>query len=200
MDQREFALSSALRLAEVNGGLATANAPHSVNEVAGNATVFLSFLEGNYKHVLAGAAAPEGAPPKATRQKKAAANPATDAGAYGAGSASQDATSAAEASSGETQKTAPASGAAKDDMFGEDEKAAETKKSETKKTEIKKEIKKTLDDVRAALVAAQTALKSKDKAIAILTEVAGAGVLSKLKEEDFGKLIDKCNAAVKAAA
>lgn len=181
MDQRDFALSSALELARVNGGMATANAPHSAQEVAGNAVVFLSFLEGTYKNVLAGTAVPEGTPPKATRQRKAASTATEQENAQ-----SDTVTSATEAA---------ASTAKSDDMFGEDEKPAETKKAETKKG-----VKKTLDDVRAALVAAQTALKSKDKAVALLTEVAGAAVLSKLKEEDFGKLIDKCNAAVKAAA
>lgn len=139
--------------------------------------------------------------PKATRQRKTSAGgstseaestshvPATTANqvatAQGASGAS---TTVSQTSTLETTQKS-------DDMFGEDEKPAETKKAETKK-----EVKKTLDDVRAALVAAQTALKSKDKAVALLTEVAGAPVLSKLKEEDFGKLIDKCNAAVKAAA
>lgn len=83
-----------------------------------------------------------------------------------------------------------------DDLFGEEEKPAappETKKAEPKAKKL------TLDDVRAALVAAQTALKSKDKAVALLTEVAGAAVLSKLKEEDFGKLIGMCNDAVAKA-
>lgn len=151
-------------------------------DVVADANAYLTFLDGSPAET-GGASSP-----KATRQRNAAATATEPAG------------------STETETSAPAgaqsdsNSTGKDDMFGEDEKPAETKKSKTKKTEIKKEIKKTLDDVRAALVAAQTALKSKDKAIAILTEVAGAGVLSKLKEEDFGKLIDKCNAAVKAAA
>lgn len=72
-----------------------------------------------------------------------------------------------------------------DDLFGE----------EPAKEEKVKEV--TIDDVRAKLVEVQTKFKHKDHALACLKKISGGMVLSGLKKEDHGKLVDLCTEALK---
>lgn len=145
-------------------------------DVVADAAAFLTFLDGgeNLKDALGA--------PKAPRQpRKATAAAATD-------TAASVSTAAKEA--------APAAAASpSDDLFGDDEpKAAEAPKKEEAAKKVKPP---TQDDVRAALVAAQTALQSKDKAVDILAKhtTGGERVLSKLPESAFAALIKECNEA-----
>lgn len=128
-------------------------------------------------------------PPKETRQRKAAVTVTTPAG-----STATDTSAPADA-----QQASPSTGAASDDMFsGEPAKPTETPKKEEAAKKVKPP---TQDDVRAALVAAQTALKSKDKAVDILAKhtTGGERVLSKLPEANFAALIKECNEAAAKA-
>lgn len=59
--------------------------------------------------------------------------------------------------------------------------------------------KPTRDNVRDALRAAAKALKSQDKAVALMKKVGGTDALSKLKEAKFAAVIAAANKAVKAA-
>lgn len=73
-----------------------------------------------------------------------------------------------------------------DDLFGDPEPAKEEKVKEV-----------TIDDVRAKLVEVQTKFKHKDHALACLKKISGGMVLSGLKKEDHGKLVDLCTEALK---
>jgi hypothetical protein len=160
----------------------------NVAMIAGAISTLAEAVNGTYKgkpiytQVVAEAPSQETAPsaPKATRQKKAA------VAAVGMDSPASAAAGAA-APAKEPEKAA-------DDLFGEEEKPTETQ-------EIKKAKALTQDDVRAALVAAQTALKSKDLAVDILAKhtTGNARVLSKLPESAFAALIKECNDAVAKA-
>jgi hypothetical protein len=84
----------------------------------------------------------------------------------------------------------PASDPATDDLFGEE------------KAPVKEETKKaTIEQVKAALVSVQTALKHKDHALKILgkhTVPKGEAVLSKLPESAYAALIAEAAASIKA--
>jgi hypothetical protein len=119
--------------------------------------------------------------PKATRQRKTstAAAPST----------AEAVTPAVEKA--EPVVTASTSDAETDDLFGE----------ETPVVEEKKVVKATIDQVKAALVSVQTALKHKDHAIALLskhTVPKGEKVLSKLPESAYAALIAEAAECVKA--
>jgi hypothetical protein len=119
--------------------------------------------------------------PKATRQRK---------------TSTAAAPSTAEAVTPAVEKAEPAAAVSSsdpetDDLFGE----------ETPAVEETKVVKVTIEQVKAALVSVQTALKHKDHAIAILkkhTMPKGEAVLSKLPESAYAALIAEAAASVKA--
>jgi len=120
--------------------------------------------------------------PKATRRRTTAAGAAEKESAP-----STTATSATEAAVS-TAKSDPET----DDLFGEE--AAPV-------VEEKKAPKLTIENVKAALVSVQTALKHKDHALKLLgkhTVPKGEAVLSKLPESAYAALIAEAAASVKA--
>lgn len=120
--------------------------------------------------------------PKVTRRRTTAAGAAEKESAP-----STTATNATEADAS-TAKSDPET----DDLFGE-EAAPEVKEEKAKKL--------TIDDVKAALVAVQTALKHKDHALTLLskhTVPKGEKVLSKLPEANYAALIKEADSAIKA--
>ncbi len=95
-------------------------------------------------------------------------------------------TKAAESNSTSAPEEKPATDKETDDLFGDPEPAKEEKVKEV-----------TIDDVRAKLVEVQTKFKHKDHALACLKKISGGMVLSGLKKEDHGKLVDLCTEVLK---
>lgn len=108
--------------------------------------------------------------PKATRQRKTAVATTTEPATVADSAAPVD--------------TKTSTDKETDDLFGDEP----VKEEKAKKV--------TMDDVRAKLVEVQTKFKHKDHALACLKKVSGGLVLSGLKEEDFGKLVDLCTSAL----
>ncbi len=122
----------------------------------------------------------EAAAPKVERKKRAATVTEPVTSTETPTSAPADAPPASESTDKET-----------DDLFGE----------EKPKEEVKKAKAATMEDVRAALVQVQTALKHKDHALKLLgkhTVPKGTQVLSKLPEANYAALIAEAAESVKA--
>ncbi len=115
--------------------------------------------------------------PKATRQRRSST-------ASGETKVEEPSKPSQEAS---TETAQPSTDKETDDLFGDDPAPA--------KEEKVKEV--TPDDVRAKLVEVQTKFKHKDHALACLKKISGGMVLSGLKKEDHGKLVDLCTEALK---
>ena len=84
--------------------------------------------------------------------------------------------------------------AAATDVFG-DTPAATQAAAVTEEPKAEKAKAATMDDVRAKLVAVQTHFGKKDEAMKLLAKYSP--VLSGLKEADYAKLIEDCDAALK---
>jgi hypothetical protein len=147
-------------------------------DVIDTANKMLTFLDGEPEHQNPEQQKSTAVAPKAPRQKKTAA--------------------VATAPVGTTMTETPIRADAPapsdlDDLFGEDPKTEPVKEEKAKAA--------TIEDVRNALVEAQTALGGKDHAIAILVKFTTNAdkALAKLPESKYGDLIKACASAVAAS-
>ncbi len=125
--------------------------------------------------------------PKATRQRRT-----TASGATASETAPSTTATTATDQAANTAKSEPVVDKETDDLFGDAEPAKEEKKAAPKLT---------IENVKAALVSVQTALKGKDHALALLakhTSPKGTKVLSALPESSWAALIAEADVAVKA--